>query len=132
MEGFAVLGTIIVASVPAICFSVFGGQRPGFCVFAMGVGFLLTVLYMWQCYKIKERPDYYTRESNPIVPGVRHVMRNGPARIPAGHRYSRQRGRLAAARSISASPVDLDLIRTHVALVELRQPKGGVPRATAA
>jgi GPH family glycoside/pentoside/hexuronide:cation symporter len=81
MEGFAVLGTILGASLPAICFSVFGGQREGFRVFAMGVGVTLTVLYIWQCYKIKERPDYYTRQPNPIVPGVRRVMRNRPARI---------------------------------------------------
>jgi GPH family glycoside/pentoside/hexuronide:cation symporter len=60
---------------------VFGSQRAGFRVFAMGVGLLLVVLYTWQCYKIRERPDYYTRDANPIVPGVRRVMRNRPARI---------------------------------------------------
>jgi GPH family glycoside/pentoside/hexuronide:cation symporter len=81
MEGFAVLGTILGAALPALCFSVFGGQREGFRVFALGVGIVLTLLYAWQCYKIRERPDYYTREPNPIVPGVRRVMRNRPARI---------------------------------------------------
>jgi GPH family glycoside/pentoside/hexuronide:cation symporter len=81
MEGFAVLGTILGAALPAVCFWAFGGQREGFRVFAMGVGITLVILYFWQCYKIKERPDYYTREPNPIVPGVRRVMRNRPARI---------------------------------------------------
>ncbi len=81
MEGFAVLGTVLGAALPAICFNVFGGQREGFRVFAMGVGIVLIVLYAWQCYKIHERPDYYTRDPNPIVPGVRRVMRNRPARI---------------------------------------------------
>lgn len=81
MEGFAVLGTILGAALPALCFSAFGGQREGFRVFALGMGILLTLLYAWQCYKIRERPDYYTRDPNPIVPGVRRVMRNRPARI---------------------------------------------------
>lgn len=81
MEGFAVTGTILGAALPAYLFRVFGSQRAGFQVFAIGVGVVLVVLYFWQCYRIKERPDYYTRDPNPIAPGVRRVMRNRPARI---------------------------------------------------
>ena len=81
MEGFAVFGTMCGAVVPVVFFSLFSGQRAGMTAFAITFGSILTVLYFWQCYKIVERPDYYERKSNPIVPGVRRIMRNRPAKI---------------------------------------------------
>ena len=81
MEGFAVFGTLCGAGVPALFFYMYGGQRAGFTAFALLFGGILTVLYAWQCYRIKERPDFYQRKPNPLVPGVRRVMRNRPAVI---------------------------------------------------
>jgi GPH family glycoside/pentoside/hexuronide:cation symporter len=81
MEGFAVLGTMVGAAIPAVMFAIFGGQRAGFTAFAVTMASILTLLYFWQCYRIKERPDFYQRKPNPIVPGVRRVLRNRPARI---------------------------------------------------
>ncbi len=79
MEGFAVFGTLCGTVIPFVFFGVFGGQRPGFTAFAISFGLILTGLYFWQCYRIKERPDFYQRKPNPLVPGVRRVMRNRPA-----------------------------------------------------
>ncbi len=81
MEGFAVFGTVCGTVVPFVFFWLFGGQREGFTAFSLLFGAILTALYVWQCYKIKERPDFYQRKPNPLVPGIRRVMRNRPAVI---------------------------------------------------
>ena len=81
MEGFSVLGTVCGAAIPYLFFQSFGGQRPGFTAFALLFGAILAGLYFWQCYRIVERPDFYQRKPNPLIPGVRRVMRNRPAVI---------------------------------------------------
>ncbi|NRA01215.1 MAG: MFS transporter [Myxococcales bacterium] len=81
MEGAAVLGTICGTLLPFFFFRLFGGQRAGFWAFSLTIGAVLILLYVWQCYRIRERPDYYTRKANPLVPGVRRVFRNRPARL---------------------------------------------------
>jgi GPH family glycoside/pentoside/hexuronide:cation symporter len=81
MEGFTVLGTMAAASAPAVLIPRLGGARPGYAALAVGMGVMLALLYLWQCIRIKERPDFYQREPNPLVPGVRRVMRNRPFRI---------------------------------------------------
>jgi GPH family glycoside/pentoside/hexuronide:cation symporter len=81
MEGFTVLGTIVAASAPAILIPRLGGARAGYAALALGMGAMLTLLYAWQCIRIKERPDFYQRKPNPLVPGVRRVMRNRPFRV---------------------------------------------------
>ncbi len=81
MEGFSVLGTMCGAAVPYLFFQLYGGQRAGLTAFAITFGTILVVLYAWQCYRIQERPDFYQRRPNPLVPGVRRVLRNRPAVI---------------------------------------------------
>jgi GPH family glycoside/pentoside/hexuronide:cation symporter len=84
MEGFTLLGTMLAAALPGLVLIPAFGYREGFRVFALIFGIALTVLYFWQCYRIKERRDFYTRKPNPLVPGVRRVMRNRPFRILLG------------------------------------------------
>jgi GPH family glycoside/pentoside/hexuronide:cation symporter len=81
MEGFTVLGTVVAASAPAVLIPMLGGARAGYAALAIGMGTMLTLLYVWQCIRIRERPDFYKRSPNPLVPGVRRVMRNRPFRI---------------------------------------------------
>jgi GPH family glycoside/pentoside/hexuronide:cation symporter len=81
MEGFTLLGTLCASALPGLVLIPRFGDRVGFTVFACLFGGILTVLYWWQCYRIKERPDFSQREPNPLVPGVRRAMRNRPFRI---------------------------------------------------
>jgi GPH family glycoside/pentoside/hexuronide:cation symporter len=81
MEGFTLLGTMFAAALPNLVLFPLLGTRMGLTVFACIFGTLLTLLYFWQCYRIVERKEFYTRKPNPLVPGVRRVMRNRPFRI---------------------------------------------------
>jgi GPH family glycoside/pentoside/hexuronide:cation symporter len=81
MEGFTVLGTVVAASAPAVLIPLLGGARAGYAALAIGMGAMLSLLYLWQCIRIKERPDFSRRKPNPLIPGVRRVMRNRPFRI---------------------------------------------------
>jgi GPH family glycoside/pentoside/hexuronide:cation symporter len=81
MEGFTLLGTICAAALPGLVLFPMFGERLGFTIFAVTFGSILTLLYCWQCYRIRERPEFYNRKPNPLVPGVRRVMRNRPFRI---------------------------------------------------
>ncbi len=81
MEGFTLLGMLCAAALPGLLLIPMFGARTGYVVFAVIFGSLLTLLYFWQCYRIKERPEYYQQAKNPLVPGVRRVMRNRPFRI---------------------------------------------------
>jgi GPH family glycoside/pentoside/hexuronide:cation symporter len=81
MEGFTLLGTMCAAALPGLVLIPMLGARRGYIAFAVIFGSLLTLLYFWQCYRIKERPEYYQQAKNPLVPGVRRVMRNRPFRI---------------------------------------------------
>jgi GPH family glycoside/pentoside/hexuronide:cation symporter len=81
MEGFTLLGTICAAALPGLVLFPMFGERVGFTIFAVAFGSILTLLYFWQCYRIRERPEFYNRKPNPLIPGVRRVMRNRPFRI---------------------------------------------------
>ena len=81
MEGFTLGGTMCAAALPGLVLFPLFGERLGFTVFAVLFGSILTLLYFWQCYRIQERPDFYQRRPNPLVPGMRRVMHNRPFRI---------------------------------------------------
>ena len=81
MEGFSVLGTMVAAAAPAVLITLLGSTRAAYSGLALAMGLLLTVLYVVLCLRIKERPDYYGRPPNPLVPGVRRVMRNRSFRV---------------------------------------------------
>ena len=84
MEGFAVLGTIVASAVPALLIGALGGARAAYSTFALAMGVLLIVFYTILCIRIRERPDFYQRESNPMIPGIRRVLRNRPFRVLLG------------------------------------------------
>ena len=82
MEGASLLGIISASYIPlTLAKESVLGPRYGFMVFAIGFGALLWILYWVQCVRIKERPEFYRRESNPLIPGVRRTLRNRPFRI---------------------------------------------------
>jgi GPH family glycoside/pentoside/hexuronide:cation symporter len=82
MEGATLLGIISASYIPlTLAKESVLGPRNGFMVFAIGFGALLWILYWVQCVKIVERPEFYQRESNPLIPGVRRTLRNRPFRI---------------------------------------------------
>ena len=80
-EGFAVAGTLVAATVPPLLIGATGGERSGYAAFAMIFGSLLTLLYFHLVWRVKERPDFANRPPNPLIPGVRRVMRNRPFRL---------------------------------------------------
>lgn len=80
-EGFTLLGTMCAAALPGLVLIPLLGTRTGFMVFALIFGGLLTLLYWRLCLHIRERPEFYQRKSNPLVPGLRRMMRNRPFRI---------------------------------------------------
>ena len=80
-EGFVVAGTLVAAVMPPVLISWMGGDREGYTAFALIFGSLLVILYLNLVVRIRERPSFLTRESNPLIPGVRRVMRNRVFRL---------------------------------------------------
>ena len=80
-EGFVVAGTLVAAVLPPVLIEQMGGEREGYTTFAILFGSLLAILYLNLVLRVKERPDFMARESNPLIPGIRRVMRNGVFRL---------------------------------------------------
>lgn len=80
-EGFVVFGTLTAAVLPPILIDNLGGERAGYSAFAIIFGALLTILYLNLVVQVRERPEFANRESNPLVPGVRRVLRNRAFRV---------------------------------------------------
>ena len=80
-EGFVVAGTLTAAVLPPILISVLGGERLAYTGFAVLFGCLMSMLYFNLIWRVQERPDFATRPSNPLIPGVRRVMRNQVFRL---------------------------------------------------
>jgi len=80
-EGFTVAGTMLAALAPWLMGRIFGNQRDTFVAFSIIFGTLLTLLYWNLAYRVRERPDYVNRPPNPLVPGLRRVMRNRAFRL---------------------------------------------------
>jgi len=81
-EGFSVLGTLVAAFLPPLMVALCGGdERMGFAAFAAVFGVLLTLLYVNLVLQVRERPDFVNRRPNPLIPGVRRVMRNRVFRL---------------------------------------------------
>lgn len=79
-EAFTVAGTIVAALVPGFLVARLG-DRGGYLTFGVLFAVLLTLLYWNLVLRIRERPDFVHRPPNPLVPGVRRVMRNRVFRI---------------------------------------------------
>jgi GPH family glycoside/pentoside/hexuronide:cation symporter len=80
-EGFSVAGTLVAAALPGMLASWVGDERSGMVLFAITFALLLTLLYWNLVVQVKEREDYVLRRPNPLVPGVRRVMRNRVFRL---------------------------------------------------
>ncbi len=80
-EGFSVAGTLVAAALPGLLAEWLGDERSGFMLFAAAFAVLLTALYWNLVFQVKEREDYVRRPPNPLVPGVRRVMRNRVFRL---------------------------------------------------
>ena len=82
LEAASLVGILAASYVPLqLADEAVLGARDGFLVFALGFGGLLWIFYWVLCFRVKERPDYFLRKSNPLVPGVRRTLRNRPFRI---------------------------------------------------
>ncbi len=81
-EGFTVAGTLAAAVLPGLLKDQAGlGDRGAMAAFAVLFGLLLTALYWNLVWRVKERPEFSARPPNPLVPGMRRVMRNRVFRI---------------------------------------------------
>jgi GPH family glycoside/pentoside/hexuronide:cation symporter len=81
-EGFSILGTIGAAIAPGIMESSFGmSERAAFSTIGAFFAIMLVALCIGLVLRVRERPDFVARQSNPFVPGVRRALRNRPFRI---------------------------------------------------
>jgi GPH family glycoside/pentoside/hexuronide:cation symporter len=79
-QAFSVAGTLFASAVPGLLAAQLGARR-GYFWFAAVFGGLL-VLLMWNLVRrVRERADFATRPANPLVPGVRRVLRNRAFRL---------------------------------------------------
>lgn len=81
-ESFTIIGTMVASAAPGALKAAFHlKERQQFFVMGVFFGVVLTLLYWLLVLTVKERPDFATRESNPLVPGVRRSLRNRPFSI---------------------------------------------------
>ena len=80
-EGFVVLGTLVAAVAPPLFIAYTGGEREGYSGFAALLAALLILLYVNLVVQVRERADFAARPPNPLIPGLRRVMRNRAFRI---------------------------------------------------
>jgi GPH family glycoside/pentoside/hexuronide:cation symporter len=80
-EGIAVVGTIAAAIVPGVLAEFIHDPRTVFRAMAATYALLSLALYWLLVWRVQERADFATRESNPLVPGVRRALRNRPFNI---------------------------------------------------
>jgi glycoside/pentoside/hexuronide:cation symporter, GPH family len=84
-ESFTILGTIIAAAAPGFMEAGLGwSERRVFSFLGVALALLLVTLYWLLAWRVRERPAFATRESNPLVPGVRRALRNRPFQILLG------------------------------------------------
>ncbi len=78
---FLVAGTMAASTLPPLLQGAFGSVRAGYFAFAVIFGVLLVALYWNLVAQVREREDFVQRDPNPLVPGVRRVMRNRAFRV---------------------------------------------------
>jgi len=77
-EGFALFGTLVAAVVPGFLIGAIGDERRAYMYMAIAYALVMIALYWLLVLRIRERPDFVSRKSNPLVPGVRRALRNRP------------------------------------------------------
>ena len=80
-ESFTILGTIIAAAAPGFMMAAGWSARGAYTALGVAFAVLLVMLYWLLAWRVRERPEFASRESNPLVPGVRRALRNRPFRI---------------------------------------------------
>ena len=88
-DASSILGTIVAAAAPSIAMGVMRArgadphvaERQIYFWFSIAMATLLVVLYWWLVLRVRENPSYSARAPNPLVPGIRRVLRNRPFRI---------------------------------------------------
>ncbi len=80
-EGFSILGTIVASIAPGILVGAGMTERGAFGSIGIFFACLLTAFCWLLVWRVRERPDFTARESNPFAPGVRRALRNRPFRI---------------------------------------------------
>jgi GPH family glycoside/pentoside/hexuronide:cation symporter len=80
-EGIAVVGTMVAAVVPGLLAQAVPDARLAFRWMAAAYAGLSVVLYWLLAWRVRERPEFALRESNPLVPGVRRALRNRPFNV---------------------------------------------------
>lgn len=84
-EGFAILGTVIAAAAPGTLMSAVGmSEREAFRDLGLVFALLLAFSSLLLAVRVRERPEFASRTSNPFVPGVRRALRNQPFRVLLG------------------------------------------------
>jgi GPH family glycoside/pentoside/hexuronide:cation symporter len=91
-DAAAIFGTLIAAAVPSVAILVLrrrgveahAAERETYFWFSLGMAALLVGLYWWLVARVRENPTFSQRAPNPLVPGVRRVLRNRPFRILLG------------------------------------------------
>jgi GPH family glycoside/pentoside/hexuronide:cation symporter len=77
-EGFTMLGLLGVLAAMGLLAWLDFGERASLAIVAIAFGSLLVLLFGLLVVGVRERADFMTRESNPVVPGVRRSLRNRP------------------------------------------------------
>jgi GPH family glycoside/pentoside/hexuronide:cation symporter len=81
-QAFSLVGSCIAGATPFVVSAAFkGSPRTGYVLVGIFFSVLLVGLFAWTIIRIRERPEFASRESNPIVPGVRLTLRNRPFRV---------------------------------------------------
>jgi Na+/melibiose symporter-like transporter len=76
------VGLLVAVAAPGLLIDLLGmSQRFTFGLVSLVFGSLLVATYANLVLRVRERPDFMSRESNPIVPGVRRALGNRPFRI---------------------------------------------------
>lgn len=80
-EGFSILGTIGASVAPGVLMSAGLSERGAFARIGLFFALMLVATCYLLVWRVRERPDFVSRESNPFAPGVRRALRNRPFRI---------------------------------------------------
>ncbi len=80
-ESFALIGTISAAVAPFPLIAWLSSQRTAYSVLAAFYAIAMIALGVLAFLRLRERPDFAARASNPFIPGVRRALRNRPFRI---------------------------------------------------
>lgn len=83
-ESFALVGTISAAVAPFPLIAWLSSQRTAYSALAAFYAIAMIALGTLAFLRLRERPDFADRASNPFVPGVRRALRNRPFRILLG------------------------------------------------